>query len=89
MPQCLSREEMGYLTLPFALHIPINELPERWQEVPADQPVATFCSSVTRAVMAWAYLQLRGLDQARILDAGYEDLAAELKPGKVYRRTRK
>lgn len=84
-----SSEEIGYLTLPFALRIPIDELPERWQEVPADRPVATFCSSVTRAVVAWAYLQLRGLDQTRILDAGYEDLAAELKPGKVYKRTRK
>jgi hypothetical protein len=39
--------------------------------------------------LAWAYLQLRGLDQVRILDAGYEALAAELKPGRVYKRTRR
>jgi rhodanese-related sulfurtransferase len=83
-----SPQEMGYLTLPFALHIPIDELPTRWQEVPADRLVATFCSSVTRAVVAWAYLQLRGLDRARILDAGYEELSHELKPGKVYKRTK-
>jgi hypothetical protein len=57
--------------------------------VPGDRLVATFCSSVTRAVVAWAYLQLRGLDQVRILDAGYEELAAELKPGRVYKRTRR
>jgi rhodanese-related sulfurtransferase len=82
-----SSEEVGQLALPFALHIPIDELPDRWLEVPADRLVATFCSSVTRAVLAWAYLQLRGLDQVRILDAGYEELAAELKPGRVYKRT--
>ena len=84
-----SPEEVGQLALPFALHIPINELPSRWQEVPADRLVATFCSSVTRAVVAWAYLQLCGLDKVRILDAGYEALAAELKPGRVYKRTRR
>jgi rhodanese-related sulfurtransferase len=81
-----SPEEVGQLALPFALHIPIDELPDRWLEVPTDRLVATFCSSVTRAVVAWAYLQLRGLDKVRILDAGYEELTAELKPGKVYRR---
>ena len=81
-----SSEEVGQLALPFALHIPLEELPDRWLEVPGDRLVATFCSSVTRAVLAWAYLQLRGLDQVRILDAGYEELAAELKPGRVYKR---
>jgi rhodanese-related sulfurtransferase len=84
-----SPEETGYLTLPFALHIPIAELPDRWQEVPADRLVATFCSSVTRAVVAWVYLQLKGLDKVRILDAPYPELTAELKPGKVYKRTKK
>ena len=84
-----SPEEAGYLTLPFALHIPIAELPDRWQEVPADRLVVTFCSSVTRAVVAWVYLQLKGLDKVRILDARYPELAAELKPGKVYKRTEK
>jgi rhodanese-related sulfurtransferase len=57
--------------------------------VPADRLVATFCSSVTRAVLAWAYLQLRGLDKVRILDAGYEELTAQLKPGQVYRRRKR
>ena len=84
-----SPEEAGYLTLPFALHIPIAELPDRWQEVPADQMVATFCSSVTRAVVAWVYLQLKGLNKVRILDARYPEMTAEIKPGKVYKRTKK
>ena len=82
-----SPEETNYLTLPFALHIPINELPERWQEIPNDRLVVTFCSSVTRAVVAWTYLQLQGLENVRILDAHYSDITAELKPGKVYKRT--
>jgi rhodanese-related sulfurtransferase len=83
-----SPEEAGYLALPFALHIPINELASRWQEIPTDKLIATFCSSVTRAVVAWAYLQLHGLEKVRILDAGYNEFTAELKPGLVYKRIR-
>jgi rhodanese-related sulfurtransferase len=83
-----SQEEAGYLALPFALHIPIDELPDRWQEVPTDRLVATFCSSAMRAAVAWAYLQLKGLDKVRILDARYPDLTAEFKPGKIYKRTK-
>lgn len=80
-----SPEEAEYLTLPFALHISINELPERWEEIPTDRLVATFCSSATRAVVAWVYLQLKGLENVRILDAHYSELAAEITPGKVYK----
>jgi rhodanese-related sulfurtransferase len=84
-----SEEEVAQLALPFALHIPIHELPSRWQEVPTDRLVATFCSSVTRAVVAWVYLQLQGLDKVRILDARYNDLTDELIPGKIYKRINK
>jgi rhodanese-related sulfurtransferase len=84
-----SEEEVAQLALPFALHIPIHELPSRWQEVPTDRLVATFCSSVTRAVVAWVYLQLQGLDKVRILDARYNDLTDELIPGKLYKRINK
>jgi rhodanese-related sulfurtransferase len=84
-----SPQEVQQLALPFALHLPVNELPSRWQEVPADRLVAAFCSSVTRAVVAWVYLQLHGLDQIRILDARYNELTDELIPGKVYKRVKK
>jgi len=80
--------EVEHLALPFALHIPLCELPGRWQEVPADRLVATFCSSAVRAVVGWVYLQLHGLDNVYVLDARYNELTAELKPGKIYKRTR-
>ena len=83
-----SPQEVDQLALPFALHIPVNELPSRWQEVPTDRLVAAFCSSVTRAVVAWVYLQLHGLDKVRILDARYNELTEELLPGKVYKRVK-
>lgn len=78
-----SPQEADYLAFPFALHIPVNDLPQRWQELPDDRPVAVFCSSGVRSSIAYAYLQLKGLDNVRILDARYAELVAELKPGKV------
>ena len=83
-----SPREAGQLALPFAVHMPVSDLPSRWHEVPTDRLVATFCSSVTRAVVAWAYLQLHGLENVRILDAGYKELSEELLPGKVYKRVK-
>jgi len=81
-------EEVALLALPFALHIPMDELPARWQQVPTDRLVATFCSAGTRSAIAYAYLQLRGLDNVRIFEGGYNELTAELKPGQIYERMR-
>ena len=78
-------EETQYVHLPFALHIPIAELPQRWQEVPKDVPVAIFCSSGVRSAIAYAYLQLKGLTNVRILEGNYEGLVAEFVPGKLWK----
>lgn len=78
-----SPEEAQYVNLPFALHIPIAELPHRWQEVPKDVAVAIFCSSGVRSAIAYAYLQLKGLANVRILEGNYEGLVMEFAPGKL------
>lgn len=78
-----SPEEVNFLALPLALHIPVNELPQRWQEVPTDRLVGVFCSSGARAAIGYAYLHLHGLDNVRILDANIADLTGEFMPGKA------
>ena len=78
--------ETDYLSLPFALHIPIHDLPQRWSEVPTDRLVVTFCSSGVRSAVAFAYLQFRGLTNVRILEGGYNGLTAEFKPGRIHKR---
>jgi hydroxyacylglutathione hydrolase len=82
-------EEVQHLSLPFAVHVPIAELPRRWQEVPADVPVAVFCSSGVRSTLAYAYLRLKGLTNVRILEGNYEGLTAELVPGKLWKMIRR
>jgi rhodanese-related sulfurtransferase len=76
-------QEKDFVTLPFALAIPIDELPQRLNEIPHDKLVATFCSGGDRAGVAFAYLQTQGFDNVRILKAGYAELMAELLPSKL------
>ena len=45
-----SEAETEHIALPFALHIPIQELPARLDEVPRDKLVAAFCSGGDRGV---------------------------------------
>ena len=75
--------ETEFISLPFALHIPIYQLPDRLDEVPRDKLVATFCSGGDRANVAFAYLHAKGFDNVRILKGGYATLFPELMPGKV------
>ena len=75
--------ELEHMRLPFALHIPINELPKRLSEIPQDKMVVTFCSGGDRAAVAYAYLQSQGFENSRIFKGGYADLMAELMPGKL------
>ncbi len=76
-----ANEEVKYHSFPFALHIPLNELPERLGEVPRDQFIITFCSSVFRGAMAYTYLLANGYEEVKGLTASSEDMAMAFKPG--------
>ena len=66
------------------LNIPIDELPERINELPKNKLIICFCSSGTRS--AWAYIYLFSKDyQTKWLEASNEDLAKLLKPGRIYK----
>lgn len=66
------------------LNIPIDQLPERLNELPNDKTIACFCSSGTRSAWAYIYLFSKGF-QTKWLDAVSEDLAKLLKPGRVFK----
>ena len=75
--------ETEFVALPFALHIPIYQLPDRLDEVPRDKLVATFCSGGDRSNVAFAYLHAQGFDNVRIIRSGYDNLLPELMPGGI------
>jgi rhodanese-related sulfurtransferase len=80
-----TKEERDHLTFPFALHIPINELPDRMHEVPRDKFIITFCLTGFRAVMAYAYLRTQGIDEVKALKGRLDNLAGAITPGRFYK----
>jgi len=76
-----AHEEVKYLSFPFAQNIPLNELPERLDEVPRDKFIIAFCSSVFRGAMAYTYLLANGYEEVKGLTASSEDMALAFKPG--------
>ncbi|ACN14719.1 rhodanese-like domain family protein [Desulforapulum autotrophicum HRM2] len=74
-------EEVKYLSFPFVLHIPLNHLPDRLDEVPRDKFIVTFCSSIFRGAMAYTYLLANGYEEVKGLTASSEDMALAFKPG--------
>lgn len=76
-----SEKEVEYASFPFALHIPLDELPERLGELPKDKMIVTFCSSVFRGAIAYTYLRANGFEEVKGLTASLEDMIMSFKPG--------
>jgi rhodanese-related sulfurtransferase len=67
------RDEYATSHIPGAVNIPVAELPDRLDELPADRPVVTYCMmqhrGSSRGERAAAFLQEHGR-QAQVLDGG-------------------
>lgn len=76
-----TNEEAAHVTFPFAKHIPLDELPERLNELPKDKFIVTFCAAVFRGAIAFAYLRANGYDEVKGVVASLEDMVLAFKPG--------
>ncbi len=65
-----SAAEIEKLPLPGAIHIPIDELTERWQELDAQLPTVTVCHSGKRAHVAACWLKGKGFQSVTNLSGG-------------------
>jgi len=88
-----SPEETGAAKFPLeglvtSLHIPIDVIPDRLDEIPEDKLVGVFCSGVIRASIVYAYLHAKGYQSVLIIEGGYVSLVEELKPGKLIKHLR-
>lgn len=61
---------------PLAVHIPMNELPDRFQEIPAGRPVSVVCKLGGRSAQVTAWLIDQGVE-ARNVDGGMAAWAAQ------------
>ena len=82
-----TRNETAFLSLPFALNIPVDEVPSRLDELPEDKLIIVICSSIFRGALIYGYLLHKGFDQVKGLTGPLEQLAAKLKPGPLYKNS--
>jgi rhodanese-related sulfurtransferase len=66
------------------LHIPIDEIPDRIDEIPRDRLVGVFCSAGIRASIVYAYLCIRGYTDVRIVHGGYEAVVDAITPARLW-----
>ena len=66
-----TKEEHGARHIPGDIHVPLNELRDRIEELPADRPVIVYCGSGYRSYVAHRILGQRGYD-ARNLVGGFK-----------------
>lgn len=71
-------EETQAWKMGFGLFIPLNKLPERFQELPRDKIIVTACPHKDRSAIAMTYLRTKGYD-ARYLTDGLTGLAEKLR----------
>jgi rhodanese-related sulfurtransferase len=72
------KEEQQIWGPSFALSIPLNELPERLNELPKGKIIVTACPHKDRAIIAMTYLRSKGI-KARYLTDGLIGLAENLR----------
>lgn len=73
-----SREEVASWSFGFAKNIPLNELPNRLDELPKDKLIITACPHYDRSSMARLYLTTKGYN-AKYLSDGLLKLADYLR----------
>jgi rhodanese-related sulfurtransferase len=76
-------EERALVDFPFALHIPLMELPDRMGELPANKFFITFCFNGARAILAYAFLRTKGFDEVKALEGRVPELADAMSPGRI------
>lgn len=62
------REEFEAWNLPFSKNIPLNELPNRLNELPKDKLIITACPHNDRSNIARMYLNMKGYDAKYLSD---------------------
>jgi len=78
-----TREEADTVRFGFAVHIPLNEIPDRLEEIPQDKTIAVYCVSGTRSTMAAVYLMTKGYKDVKIIPENHSEIAGMVTPGFV------
>ncbi|MGI9492525.1 MAG: rhodanese-like domain-containing protein [Geminicoccaceae bacterium] len=72
--------ELDICRLTGCLHIPLDELTRRVDELPKDRPIVVVCHTGRRSLMATRFLRDAGVAQATNLIGGVEAWAIDVDP---------
>ena len=72
--------EVALGALPEAMTVPMNELPERLEALPADRPLVVLCHHGQRSGHVTAWLRRLGYDNAVNLEGGIDAWARAIDP---------
>jgi rhodanese-related sulfurtransferase len=67
-------------------NIPINEIPDRIDEISKEKLIAVFCPANIRASIVYAYLLSKGFSTVKILEGGYSALTDAIKPVEILKK---
>jgi adenylyltransferase/sulfurtransferase len=73
-------KEVGYCRLPGSVFVPLQELPQRLDELDPDRRTVVYCHHGIRSSQAVAFLRGRGFGQAINLSGGIEAWSREVDP---------
>ncbi|MDA3959459.1 MAG: rhodanese-like domain-containing protein [Planctomycetota bacterium] len=71
--------ELAICALEGALHIPMQQVPVRWHELPTDAPIYCLCHHGMRSAMVAQFLRERDLDAINV-SGGIEAWACQVEP---------
>ncbi|MCP3894316.1 MAG: FAD-dependent oxidoreductase [Bacteroides sp.] len=75
-----TKDEFSVGSLSEAVNIPLDELRDRLQEIPRDQPIYVFCAVGLRGYLAYRILVQHGYTQVRNLSGGLKTYQAATAP---------
>jgi rhodanese-related sulfurtransferase len=70
--------EWDLVRLEGACHMPMNDVPQRWQTLPDDVPVLVLCHHGARSDVVAQYLQRSGFDEVYNVRGGIDAWASEV-----------
>jgi rhodanese-related sulfurtransferase len=70
--------ELAICRIEGALHIPMNEIPERCEALPLDRPLVVFCHHGMRSMNVLHYLESRGFENVINMGGGIHAWANEV-----------
>jgi len=74
------RHEVDLVRLPGSIHVPLRDLPHRWNQLPANRPLLLLCHHGMRSQRAAEFLVHQGLNDVSNLSGGIDRWAREVDP---------